>query len=257
MGVEDFGFYLTHVPGAFYSLGVRNEARGIVHPVHHELLRRRRGVHGLRRRAAGAERAGDAATALGSACGRRPARPSLSNAEPDLGRVLLRRASLAAAVAVARSAATTAVWAAMVAAAFDMAKTGFEIALGLTGMMCLWLGIMKLGEQGGAIEFLAAAVRPAAPPAVPRRAGGPSGDGRDGDEHRRQHARARQRRHAARPQGDEGAADPQPGAGTRHQRAGAVPGDQHRVGDADPDLDLRLPRADGRRRSRPTSSFRC
>lgn len=36
MGVEDFGFYLTHVPGAFYSLGVRNLEAGIVHPVHHE-----------------------------------------------------------------------------------------------------------------------------------------------------------------------------------------------------------------------------
>lgn len=36
MGVEDFGFYLTHVPGAFFSLGVRNEARGIVHPVHND-----------------------------------------------------------------------------------------------------------------------------------------------------------------------------------------------------------------------------
>ena len=36
MGVEDFGFYLTHVPGAFYSLGVRNEARGIVAPVHND-----------------------------------------------------------------------------------------------------------------------------------------------------------------------------------------------------------------------------
>jgi amidohydrolase len=34
MGVEDFGFYLGRVPGAFYSLGVRNEADGIVHPVH-------------------------------------------------------------------------------------------------------------------------------------------------------------------------------------------------------------------------------
>lgn len=36
MGVEDFGFYLTHVPGAFYSLGVRNDTRGIVHPVHND-----------------------------------------------------------------------------------------------------------------------------------------------------------------------------------------------------------------------------
>lgn len=52
------------------------------------------------------------------------------------------------------------VWAAMVSSSFEMAKTGFEIALGLTGMMCLWLGIMKLGEKGGAIEFLAWAFGP-------------------------------------------------------------------------------------------------
>lgn len=38
MGVEDFAFYLSHVPGAFYALGVRNEQAGIVHPVHHELF---------------------------------------------------------------------------------------------------------------------------------------------------------------------------------------------------------------------------
>lgn len=38
MGVEDFGYYLTRAPGAFYSLGVRNEARGIVHPLHHEMF---------------------------------------------------------------------------------------------------------------------------------------------------------------------------------------------------------------------------
>jgi len=35
MGVEDFGYYVTHVPGAFFSIGVRNEERGFVHPVHH------------------------------------------------------------------------------------------------------------------------------------------------------------------------------------------------------------------------------
>jgi amidohydrolase len=38
MGVEDFAFYLGKVPGAFFSLGVRNEAEGITHPVHHELF---------------------------------------------------------------------------------------------------------------------------------------------------------------------------------------------------------------------------
>jgi spore maturation protein SpmA len=48
----------------------------------------------------------------------------------------------------------------MVSAAFDMAKTGFEISLGLTGVMCLWLGIMKLGEKGGAVDLLAKAFGP-------------------------------------------------------------------------------------------------
>jgi spore maturation protein SpmA len=49
----------------------------------------------------------------------------------------------------------TGVWAEMVGAAFDLSKTAFEIALGLTGVMCLWLGIMKIGERGGAVDLLA------------------------------------------------------------------------------------------------------
>jgi len=52
------------------------------------------------------------------------------------------------------------VWASMVAATFDMAKTAFEIALGLTGMMCLWLGVLRLGEKGGAVDLLARAFGP-------------------------------------------------------------------------------------------------
>jgi spore maturation protein SpmA len=47
------------------------------------------------------------------------------------------------------------VWAAMVASSFEMAKTGFEVSLGLTGVMCLWLGIMRVGEKGGAVALLA------------------------------------------------------------------------------------------------------
>ena len=47
------------------------------------------------------------------------------------------------------------VWQAMVAATFELAETAFKIALGLTGVMCLWLGIMRVGEQGGAVELLA------------------------------------------------------------------------------------------------------
>jgi spore maturation protein SpmA len=49
----------------------------------------------------------------------------------------------------------TEVWSDIVGATFDMAETAFKIALGLTGVMCLWLGIMRIGEKGGAVEFLA------------------------------------------------------------------------------------------------------
>lgn len=52
------------------------------------------------------------------------------------------------------------VWAGMVGAAFEMAKSAFEISLGLTGAMCLWLGLMKLGELGGAVDAVARALRP-------------------------------------------------------------------------------------------------
>jgi spore maturation protein SpmA len=52
------------------------------------------------------------------------------------------------------------VWQEIVAATFDLSKTAFEIALGLTGVMCLWLGIMRLGEAGGAVDFLARLFRP-------------------------------------------------------------------------------------------------
>ncbi len=52
------------------------------------------------------------------------------------------------------------VWQAMVGATFDMAETAFKIALGLTGVMCLWLGIMRIGEKGGAVDVLATAFGP-------------------------------------------------------------------------------------------------
>ncbi|MBL8139502.1 MAG: spore maturation protein [Acidobacteria bacterium] len=47
------------------------------------------------------------------------------------------------------------VWAQMVSSTFEMAKTGFDVSIGLTGVMCLWLGFMKLGERGGAVAMLA------------------------------------------------------------------------------------------------------
>lgn len=44
--------------------------------------------------------------------------------------------------------------------AFDMSKTAFEIALGLTGILSLWLGILKIGEKAGAVQILAKVVSP-------------------------------------------------------------------------------------------------
>ena len=49
---------------------------------------------------------------------------------------------------------------AVVASLFDSSKTAFEIAIGLTGVMSLWLGLMKIAEKGGVTEMIAAAVGP-------------------------------------------------------------------------------------------------
>ena len=43
---------------------------------------------------------------------------------------------------------------------FDTAKTGFDISLGLVGVMSLWLGIMKIGEQAGLINLFARGMAP-------------------------------------------------------------------------------------------------
>ncbi len=49
----------------------------------------------------------------------------------------------------------TTVFADIVGSTFTSAKTAFEISLGLTGVMCLWLGIMRVGEKGGVVKFFA------------------------------------------------------------------------------------------------------
>ncbi len=38
---------------------------------------------------------------------------------------------------------------------FDSAKTAFDIALGLTGVLSLWMGVMKIGEKGGVVDIIA------------------------------------------------------------------------------------------------------
>jgi len=54
----------------------------------------------------------------------------------------------------------TAVFPAMLQSTFDMAKTGFEISIGLAGVMSLWLGLMKIGEKGGMVPLLSRFVGP-------------------------------------------------------------------------------------------------
>lgn len=48
----------------------------------------------------------------------------------------------------------------MIKATFDMAKTGFEISLGLTGVLTLWMGLMKVGEKGGIVRVFSKVIGP-------------------------------------------------------------------------------------------------
>ena len=52
------------------------------------------------------------------------------------------------------------VFPAMMDSTFSSSKTAFEISLGLTGVLALWLGIMKIGEQGGVVNVLARLLSP-------------------------------------------------------------------------------------------------
>ena len=49
----------------------------------------------------------------------------------------------------------TDVFPAIMNSTFDNAKTAFEISLGLTGVLSLWMGVMKIGEKGGLVDMLA------------------------------------------------------------------------------------------------------
>ena len=52
------------------------------------------------------------------------------------------------------------VFPAMMDSTFSSSKTAFEISLGLTGVLALWLGIMKVGEKGGVVNVLARLLSP-------------------------------------------------------------------------------------------------
>ena len=54
----------------------------------------------------------------------------------------------------------TEVFPAMMNSTFSSAKTAFEISLGLTGVLSLWLGVMKIGEKGGVVDVLARVLSP-------------------------------------------------------------------------------------------------
>ncbi len=52
------------------------------------------------------------------------------------------------------------VFPAMMDSTFSSSKTAFEISLGLTGVLALWLGVMKIGEKGGVVSVLARMLSP-------------------------------------------------------------------------------------------------
>ena len=54
----------------------------------------------------------------------------------------------------------TQVFTEIINASFASAKTGFEISIGLTGILSLWLGIMKIGEKGGVVQAFARIASP-------------------------------------------------------------------------------------------------
>ena len=54
----------------------------------------------------------------------------------------------------------TEVFPAIMNSTFDTSKTAFEISLGLTGVLSLWLGIMKIGKKGGVVNVVARVLSP-------------------------------------------------------------------------------------------------
>ena len=52
------------------------------------------------------------------------------------------------------------IWEDIISKLFESAELGFEISIGLTGVLALWMGIMKIGENGGAVNLLAIALQP-------------------------------------------------------------------------------------------------
>lgn len=63
-------------------------------------------------------------------------------------------------VFVSLSTGDVSIWTQVMNSTFDQAAFAFEISLGLTGVLTLWMGLMKIGEKGGVIEFLGRLISP-------------------------------------------------------------------------------------------------
>lgn len=80
------------------------------------------------------------------------------------------------------------IWSEIMNSTFTSAKSAFEISLGLTGVLSLWLGLMKIGERGGVIATFSRWISPLFTrlfPDLPRQ---PPGLRLDIHEHLGQHA---------------------------------------------------------------------
>jgi hypothetical protein len=179
---------------------------------------------------------------------------SAAHAQLDLGRTPVDR--VRGARCSPRPSAASRRAAAVVTALFDSAKTGFELSLGLTGIMSLWLGLMKIAEKGGITELIARLGRPAVPSPLsryPRRA---TRRRRDRDERSANMLGLDNAGHTARAQGDEELQSLNPVPDTASNDMILFMVHERLVGDAGADLDPYVPRAARRRESRPTSSYR-
>lgn len=68
--------------------------------------------------------------------------------------------AFAAALYATATTGDTAVWGRIMEASFSQASFAFEISVGLTGVLSLWLGIMKIGERAGVTERMSRAISP-------------------------------------------------------------------------------------------------
>lgn len=69
-------------------------------------------------------------------------------------------AAFLAAIAQSLFLGNSEIWSELIGSTFSSAKTAFQICLNLTGMLCLWLGLLKIAEKSGITNLLAAFLKP-------------------------------------------------------------------------------------------------